>query len=123
MDDSVLVLVRVEQRHINEGKAKSCGSCPLARAINDALGRDIAPLGVGVNNTSWWGNPFGDIGGTLPFDASAFVVNYDAGLPVEPFEFEIRIPDRFRESLHLNEADAAHIAAKLKEIRDGGYPG
>lgn len=76
------MIIRVTQEHIDKGKAGLCSLCPIALALKDAGFKD-----------SWAGS------GTLknnknticitPQSCYDFMVHFDAGDLVSPFEFEI----------------------------------
>lgn len=88
------MLVKVEQKHIDNGLRKIGGQCPLALAINDAL-KVLGDIDQGVHVT------YGQIGRypfpftgpvvKLPDAAKVFVFRFDDPSEpiVEPFEVEI----------------------------------
>ncbi|MBY0277920.1 hypothetical protein K2Z84_21510 [Candidatus Binatia bacterium] len=81
--------VRVTQEHIVAGKARSPGSCPIALALVGA--RPDRKWLVGERNVTVYENhaPIAEV--LLPRAASNFVREFDLGVPVEPFEFELEV--------------------------------
>jgi hypothetical protein len=79
----------VTQEDIEVGEQKSCGHCPVARAIR----RDV-PGAEAVYVTVSWINVYNEhqncfLGQTTPRSAADFIRDYDAGRPVQPFSFEL----------------------------------
>lgn len=77
--------VVVTQEHIDNGERDQSLKCPVALALGDGTevyGPDCAPLG----------RPIGDPFVTLPGEVAAWIYRFDAGEPVEPFEFDIDWP-------------------------------
>lgn len=70
--------VKVTQEHIDKGKQGSSIKCPIAIALEE-MGHIacVSRLSVLVMNRNFY----------LPFIASEFVKDFDAGRPVKPFSF------------------------------------
>lgn len=81
--------ISVTQEHIGNGVPGSCDFCPIALAIVSTLG--YRPHGLEVS-----GN-YIEMEGERPRATSAamkeFIDAFDDGLPVQPFEFELVVPD------------------------------
>jgi hypothetical protein len=76
--------ITVTEQHIEQGKQASQCFCPVALAIREATGIDqLCVLSIGVIFKTGSVN--------LPEEASNFVLDFDAGQAVEPFEFELPI--------------------------------
>lgn len=83
-----MVLIAVTQEHIDNGKAMSCGACPIALAAKEVFveGLEIA-VGIDCIGVDTY---FVD----LPDVARRFVRAFDDGKFVRPFTFEIDVPRR-----------------------------
>jgi hypothetical protein len=74
--------IQVTQEDISNGRRASCTDCPIALGLDRSLG--FRCDGVG--------SLFAQISGediALPPNALNFLNRFDAGLPVQPFEFEL----------------------------------
>ena len=80
--------IEVTKEHIEDGEKDSKFYCPIALAMKDA-GYD-RPC-VGALDVSWFiGKGDWNCAG-LPTDAAQFVEDFDDGLNVEPFEFDLEV--------------------------------
>lgn len=79
------MLIQVTKEDIENGVQRNCEKCPLARAISRAFGK---PIRVGAYLAQFFGAGLGE-STDLPPNALAFRKAFDAGKPVQPFEFEI----------------------------------
>jgi hypothetical protein len=98
------ITVNVTQEHIDWGSKKTPCTCPIARAICDALGfphyvyfpegNDSPKLGVTPSYVSFYYLATDDksCSARLPEAARQFVVDYDTGRQVYPFSFELEVP-------------------------------
>lgn len=78
--------IKVEQRHINAGCRHRCKECPVALAILEATGVEVAVYPIsGV----YFGN---QVVVGIPWEVSHFIGEFDHGLPVQPFEFVLDWP-------------------------------
>lgn len=77
--------IHVQQKHIDNGQRAECAHCPLALAFHDA-GLERAMIASGA--VSWGINS----SAALPAEAHRFYREFDSGLKVKPFTFEIEIP-------------------------------
>ena len=90
---NIKVNVNLTQNHIYHGDAGECGSCPAALAILDALPGtqpDVEGRHIRLHR--------GTIGGKsarvdTPQAVRNFIKDFDDGLHVEPFTFELTVPD------------------------------
>lgn len=64
-------------------------SCPIARAIRRATGMECT---VGTSSGHIY-TPQGYPSFTLPEEAKAFIHAFDHGSPVQPFVFDLEVPD------------------------------
>lgn len=74
--------IKVTEKDIKYGEERCPGTCPIARAINRELpGQDVMVFKsiCEINHYEY----------ELPPRAYDFIEQFDAGLPVEPFEFDI----------------------------------
>ena len=82
------IKVRVTAQHIAFGKKANYDSCPVALALAEAVG--ATPTTTGVATTI-------DLPGhrdlPLPERVSQWVSDFDAGKPVKPFTFTLRVPE------------------------------
>lgn len=81
--------IQVTLEHIRKGKRNHENECPVALAIND-----LTDLKANVNNSIelWdidYKNLLNEV--TMPQVVSDFVCDFNAMLPVKPFEFEVDI--------------------------------
>lgn len=82
--------ITVTREDIRAGKRKSCTSCPIALAIR----RKVWARLVRVDNfyiKLWPGNREPRLQAALPVKAMQFVRSFDAGVPVQPFTFIVRL--------------------------------
>lgn len=80
------MLIKVTQDHIDQGTRKSALSCPVALAVMEACKANLAQvtrygIGVGYRRAVH-----------APASVSSFVLDFDKGHPVVPFEFELEVP-------------------------------
>lgn len=115
-------IVSITQKHIDGGCKGDADNCPGALAINEA----VADLGL-HSVVSAYNIGFADaddlqVGGIdAPHMLRAFVRQFDAGEPVSPFSFEIKIPEDFISyKLSLTGPQARTLAALLYRV--GGVP-
>jgi hypothetical protein len=105
--------IEVTAEDIANGRPGSPGECPIALAIKRTF--NVALVGVGGMIEMWQREPVLEhrynAAGVCPAcnsqdriprmvtmtpdRARAFIAKYDTGTPVEPFTFEIEIPDEF----------------------------
>ena len=85
------VLIEVTQEDIKNGVRGDPCNCPTAHAATRAT-HGTVPLRVGALVIK-----FGPIGSSvaskLPIEAREFIYDFDWGKPVEPFSFEIELPE------------------------------
>lgn len=100
------MLVQVTQKHIDEGKAGECCSCPIALAINDLLSDEFESA-AGTKLITISGKKAGCVSLKLsaPVSAAKFIVDFDdfndeqmggqkPDKPV-PFSFELDISPKY----------------------------
>ena len=81
------VRVQVTQQDIDKDRHTSA-TCPCATAAR----RAIPGARIRFGATMWWPGP--DTGGfDAPEKVSRWISDYDLGLPVAPFEFDLDVPD------------------------------
>lgn len=80
------MIVAVTQEHIDKGCRYDAGGCPLALAIDAATG-----LGSVVRADVIYLYDRGELRGMAGHteETARFMHEFDAGRPVEPFEFEL----------------------------------
>lgn len=71
--------IQVTAEDIRRGRPGICGGCPIALAMRRAFGVPIESWRF-VSSTNY---------SALPQVATVFVVDFDAGRPVQPIEFEV----------------------------------
>lgn len=88
--------VDVTQDHIDNGVPLDCYQCPVASAVEDALGRRaINQEWIRVGGEAIWLVTH-DAGGRhatpyhIPRSVRRFIARFDAGKPVQPFTFILR---------------------------------
>jgi hypothetical protein len=83
-----MTVVRVTAGHIKAGKPGKCGECPVALAVADtfpaAAFASVCPdhLAMLLDDKL--------VRTPTPMRAAVFIRAFDAGDPVEPFEFTVR---------------------------------
>ena len=77
----------VTAEDIKKGAKKNKCLCPVALAIRRATGRAVAVLPMVAWIKHYW--PTQMISYPLPQVAQDFILNFDEGEDVEPFEFEV----------------------------------
>lgn len=85
------MLIRVTQEDIDHGQRGFCATCPVALAATRAAGREIR-----IGYSTWLAGTVtgwlqGERSGPLPKAVSEFIDRFDAGDPVQPFEFELEL--------------------------------
>jgi hypothetical protein len=85
------MIIKVTQKHIDEGKPSSCGSCPIALAVLESDNRIMnVQAMLSVIRIDFDGStPIRVI--TTPYEAVRFMRKFDWGQEVEPFEFELNL--------------------------------
>lgn len=79
-----MITVKVTQEDIQTGAKDNCYRCPIALALNRALKKPV---------TCWtYTYTIHNISYTLPSVVSRFIVGFDGGDLVKPFEFQIESP-------------------------------
>jgi hypothetical protein len=74
--------IKVTQHNIDKGTPKYGTHCPVAHAITEATGR----LSIVGRHSVWFMG--GDEHVELPCEAQYFIIAYDRGCDVSPFEFD-----------------------------------
>lgn len=77
--------VIVTKEDIKNGVPRSGRSCPIALALR----RKVEPTEGAVMVSSTVAT-IGTSNYRLPYEATNFVINFDSGKPVQPFEFDLR---------------------------------
>jgi|GEM_PF-2774964 len=87
----MIVNVKVTQALIDTGKRHNSDSCPIANAVRGQCG--VQAIRVDEFSISFLvGNEIRDFRHcVLPHSAVTFVAAFDAGEPVQPFEFELEV--------------------------------
>ena len=82
--------INVTQEHIDAGIQSSCKKCPIALALESALGDEYS-ANVGGSHFRVGKHRFP--GKPLPSVAKRFIQAFDLGFAVSPFSFEIEVDD------------------------------
>lgn len=83
----------VTKEDIESGRRRDSFSCPVANAIRrqcSVHSLHVLPYSV------VWGNAlslYSAPKSTLPYDVEKTILRYDGGINIEPFEFDLEIPD------------------------------
>jgi len=88
MEKTLKTRITVTQKHINHGQRHAPPSCPIALAVKEQLGTDDAWVDgsfIRAGRPSW--DAFQEY--WTPATAKPFIEDFDAGLVVEPFSFEM----------------------------------
>lgn len=75
--------IKITAEDIAYGVRGSCSLCPVVHAVNRAFnceGANIGPFVIFLSQRRQW---------ETPSIVRSFIMRFDAGLPVEPFEFEL----------------------------------
>ncbi len=78
--------IEVLQIDIEDGVRGDCDACPVARAVNRAIGRDLATVGTDSIQ-------IGLCIMTTPHRVSRWINRFDGNWVSSPFSFELDIPD------------------------------
>jgi hypothetical protein len=88
------IRVEVTAEDINRGEPGSCKHCPIALAMDRAL------AAIGIDVRSWVILPYVRLGpksantyAVLPPAALVFAKHFDGEWDVEPFSFDLELPD------------------------------
>ena len=84
------ITVRVEQRHIDEGVPNEPGMCPVALAIKGQPGCRRVLVGH-CGGHVYFENFRPPASFHLPKKVSKFILDFDEGEDVEPFEFKMNL--------------------------------
>ena len=77
-----MIEVKVTETHIRNGVKGDAGCCAIALALQEKFpGKSIEVDGESAC--------VGDDRFCLPAEAEAFIINFDAGTPVDPIEFKM----------------------------------
>lgn len=79
--------IQVTAEDISNGKPHRTSWCPVALAFRRATG-GISSVSVNLKSARQFDSHHK--GWDLPPEATNFIKRFDAGLPVEPFEFEVK---------------------------------
>jgi hypothetical protein len=89
------MLIRVTQADIENGQKTDCYLCPIALAINRAIGKDSSSFwGAQVYRTQLTPH-LGYKQVLTPRRVERFIVRFDHNLPVQPFNFRLAVEKRF----------------------------
>lgn len=89
-----LVTIEVTQHHIDIGMRKKCDQCPIALAISPLLRSDCVPnVSSRFHIRDFWDREV--FACYWPDEAAQFISNFDTENPVEPFKFQLEIPQQF----------------------------
>jgi hypothetical protein len=77
--------VEVTANHILFGERASCPYCPIALAIKAAAPQPAGGIVSVMGHVAY----VGETAYRLPYAARSFILDFDSGEPVEPFEFEM----------------------------------
>lgn len=75
--------VKVLQHHIDQGISRDVGACAIALALQEQFPEAVVSVGV---TFAYVGGRYWEFAG---YEARDFVADFDDGLPVSPFEFEM----------------------------------
>lgn len=83
--------INVTERHIRDGVPNQCVGCPVSLAIEDALGTrcDHSPAVRDIEIVLY--RDGGRESVPVPPEVREFIANYDDGLAVGPFSFELPV--------------------------------
>jgi len=85
--------VGVTEQDINWGSPNNCETCPVARAIERAVGDPSIRVSVGLHTIrlrKWFHTTHSALlPGSHP--VAVFVQKFDKGEPVEPFSFDVNL--------------------------------
>lgn len=88
----MLVTVDVTPEDLSNGLPGNCGLCPVALAVRRIVRDDVA-IRVSMSILSWRWPDYTTGSVDLPWTAENFIKRFDAACEIEPFEFEIDLPD------------------------------
>lgn len=83
--------INVTAKDIKIGLRRTCSFCPIALAIRRAISRTSIYVWNGQVRVYKGGELLSLL--SLPLEAQEFILNFDAELPVYPFDFELKIPE------------------------------
>jgi hypothetical protein len=82
------ITIDVTADDIANGVRGRCSTCPVALAVRRVPG--LEKWEVGGMSAFYGASSF-----PLPCAASRFIMDFDGGRPVEPFSFEVDVPDEY----------------------------
>lgn len=89
----MLVKIEVLQSDIDSGRPDDCGFCPVALAIKRAA--NVKTIHVSLATVVIYFTKSSLCRIKLPAEANEFIDKFDAEKEVEPFSFDLEIPDQF----------------------------
>ncbi len=88
------VTINVTQEDIKQGCSGNARNCPVARAIVRALNLTLGRVSVSNNLFIYMKDDVHHLGAMrTPDSVLQFIARFDTGCAVEPFSFELEIPD------------------------------
>ena len=89
------IVVTVTQDDIDHGVKQSCVKCPIAIAATRALNfsAHVQPNHIYAGNRAY----------SVPWQARVFIIKFDNGGRVEPFQFELREYAQLNPGVRLDE--------------------
>lgn len=85
--------IRVTADHIQQGERSNPMACPIALALIGQWGGEDSEIAIDVFDGHAFASgppvPIDGVTAALPDEADAFVLAFDEGRPVQPFEFAI----------------------------------
>ena len=85
--------ISVAHGFLNTGATKRSTHCPVALAIQSAIGALPAEVSVGPNQVDFLPLQGRMSARLLPNKAINFIYDFDSNHNVEPFEFELAVPE------------------------------
>ena len=100
----MIIKVEVTQRHINSGLKRDCNKCPVALVLKEIFpnASRIIVGGFAIDMYALGEEYFHN----FPDSVGNFTLAFDDGKEVEPFAFEIDVPDRFIEKARYEQAES-----------------
>jgi hypothetical protein len=86
----VKTTINVTQEHIDKGKKGKCRECPIALAVQEKC---ISEISVGVISGAIFFDDDSHPASEMAVEAIRFVWAFDLNGKVEPFSFDLDIPD------------------------------
>jgi len=88
----MVITVKITECHIATGLRRSSSCCPVALAVKSLLKQECF-VSVHSKSVGFYDTVSQPVVSVLPGQAHEFILAFDENMEVEPFSFDLEIPD------------------------------